>query len=457
MITLPIPRDNQLIAQAIASGSYRTRELLKIGGEDWSPAIENAVWGSEEIPLYLDALLSETLPDRLVGEPIELYSEVEGILVPQLLIPELVGGLSGPASSFETSGDSASVSEPGTTDFQAFSVGSLFNREDGAKFEFTKDYPGNTPEYIVRDLAFRLPFNKSHVNVQPVGSPILSFVRETDSPGFLPWDKIGDGLSRVASQVPYLFRDTAYAGFDARLDMPLGDVTEATPTYRAQDMEGWRPPVMSQVQYRFVVVYRQEEDGSEAFKPVYAEVPQYGRKTPSWAGATLWIPLDDTTEGARDTARQVAYDEATRMSRGMMHGEEFPLPIHDPRYERGDTFFVIGDEKDADALWQRVWQYKNLKHEHEDDGEGIGTQITDYTATVYDESKVDVPTMIVPASISHGVVETAGAPFGVKPGWFWINTNYADYLRHDESGFYVNPELSDGKVRHDEHGFWFSF
>lgn len=376
--TLPTEREQRVVEAAVRDPEQTTaRLILLIGGEDYSERMDEGEWGQSEIPISLDATLGGVLPARLENEEVRLSVEIGGIVVPQMV---------GYLSMTEVGEDLVS------TDLLSASAGALYGGENAIRIQEELSFPGNSPEYIAREAAYRMPYDKGAIRIDPLGFPTLAF--ENDE-GFRGEEEVGAILSRLDELKLYLFRDTADGGFEARA---ITRVSRRDPvrTYLAEDMPNWRPPPRAELYYADVAVFSPEG----RFEPVRARVEYRHLGRPPFAQQTKWIPLPDPTEEGSDSAAQIAFDEAERLS-NLTHRSGATLPAFDPLVGKGDPFRVEETFRDDDGTFDRAWacEIKSLRHPF---GESLDTE-ANYAGTIVEEERIRVPTLIVPA-LSAGML-----------------------------------------------------
>ena len=429
MITLASAKDHEKVFEASLdweASDLAPMLLLFVGEEDLSERLESGQYGQDLAPITLDGTLSGVLPLRLEGGPVRVEVEVGGVLVP---------GLRGFVSIPEEGDDRASTRQ------LASSAGALLSR---VKLRQVVEYPGNTPEYVVRDALYRLPYERGLVYVESVGTPILNFVLDG---GFTEEQSPQDILSRVEEQAPYSFRDTAYGGHVAEVSLGLGRAPEPFFVYDSSELLAWKRPARAMEQYAYVEVFRKNPDGSDAYRQT-AEVDYPGVDYPPFAGLTLSVPFDDETGDGPRRAQQHANDLALAHGRGLYSSD--PTLPYMPLLERNDAFGVRDVSEDDDGFWERVWLHRVDKFQHPF-SRGLETK-TSCQATVRDEQRVKAPTLVL-AAFSPGVLRTLGPPVGRDSGGLWFETNVAAVWKgKDEFGRWVDPALSNGLAGRDEFG-----
>ncbi|MEJ7871418.1 MAG: hypothetical protein WKF67_04105 [Rubrobacteraceae bacterium] len=247
MITLPSARDQDFIL-----GVSRNWEdsgvspilRLTIGGEDYSDRIPEGDVSQDGIAIDLEANLAGHLPLRLFGAPVFLEASIGGVGVP------LLRGLD-------------SRGEPG--DNRASTK--LMARSPGG---FADKYPLNeqvsisgTPAYIVRNALRRLPYEPGSIRVENVEAPYLNFNVGGEEGPFERDAHPADILSKVQEKVPpFVFRDDAWGGHNARVSAGLARIPEV-PDYmrfRAENLPFWKSPTLNIEQYAQVMVYKLNPD-----------------------------------------------------------------------------------------------------------------------------------------------------------------------------------------------------
>ena len=416
MIFVGSARDQQKVVEAISDPEgYEAHLGLLIEGSQGFESIDLSrfpagEWGQEEIPITLDATILD-LPARFQGGRVRLFSEIEGVVVPQ--VP-------GEKTMLMEAGDAYS------TDLISSSPGAYLNADDAIKFGEFQQYPGDSPEAVVWDIARRVPYDGSMVDIEPIPGIYLQYTGVSgDSPGFKAQDKTGDGFARVKKDVGYDYRDTVHRGLVAEIPKPLGRLSGGERTYPARRMPDWqqnRPKPTHQTRYRDVRVYAEDGDGNLLYEAI-EEVPyregSYSRLP--YEGQTLDIDIKDTSAEGYDNAKRRAVREALDLARTPYAGETM-LPTYDPLTERSDRFRVAETRRDGAELWDLLWVLRIEGYRHLYGGSGevatIGTRAR-YSAAILEEEKIDVPALIVPAQRSAGVVQT---PAPVVLGLTWAST-----------------------------------
>jgi hypothetical protein len=407
VIPLRSREDRRVVEEAHDNPEWFEERLgLFVGGEDWTHALRNARWGQEGLPIDLVATLAEDLPDRLDGAPVELFTEVEGIPIPQ--VPRGKSGLF-PGESY------------GLTELLAASPGAYANGDDAITLGELTEYLGETPDRIGLHAARLLPYDRSQIEMQTLDSPALTMAGSGDSPAFTAEEVVGDVFSRLTDAVGYEFRDTAHRGVRGFVPFPLARGQEITRRYSFADIPDWKRPRRQEARHHSVRVYRHNDDGTLAFESV-EEIPYVGLAHPPLPGQVLNILLEDEEgEGSAD-ARKRAMAEALELGRGWYEGD-----VTLPRYHAlvaADDRITVHERRasqDPAGVEELLWLLRVESYEHNVDppGEGssggsadssggasspvFGTRIG-YTAVVVERSRVDVPNLIVPRAPTRGVL-----------------------------------------------------
>lgn len=402
MIILPYKRQHDIVESAVLSGEqFRAQVVLILDGEDLSGRLEfqeNGTWGQDEIPLSLDFGVAGVLGRRFEDARCELYVELEGVRVPQM-----VGHVTTPTPG------GASPEEKVQTSLLSASAGALLPR---TTLDVYTQFQGVTPEYIVRDAVNRVGvYDRGQINIDPLGTPIFQMIQDQ---GFTPQETARDILSRIvddrsddsaAAKVPYLFRDTPRNGFNASIDNGLGTRTPVR-SYSATDIPDWVAPERKAERYSSVIVFR-ENEGATGDSPheeryaIFELAPvNYNRPVrPAFAHTGLYIPFEDTSADGPLRARQLAYDRATILGRGI-YGGSISLPSFDPLVERGDTYQIYEMHRDDDALWDRQWLISADGFSHTFDAFSLGTEVS-YSGTLIQEDPIRAPAFINPSAMGQ--------------------------------------------------------
>lgn len=262
-------------------------------------------------------------------------------------------------------------------------------------------YPGWTPDKVVRDCFSRLPHSRGASYVEPLSSPILNF--QAPDTHFWPEEKVADVLRRVQDQTPYVIRDNAWGGSVAQIARePASQYIEDYRVYSYNDFPNWRTPLPPDARYSEVVVYRRGEDGRDVFKPPRERVYYPRQKHIPPARAALRVSLDDTSEQAPQRARNLAAQLALRVGRGAFQDDSIVLPFFDPLIELQDVMFVYEDAEDIRGMWSRMWLMWIESYSH--DFRALTTTVS-YSAALIEEDEIKAPILAMPG-VSGGVVET---------------------------------------------------
>lgn len=335
MIELANQRDQDFVTEVSKDWQAASPiHLLEIGGEDFSDRIPQGDVRHDSIALTFNANLIGDLPLRLYGAPISLSLDIGGALVPRI---------EGRISLPEPNDDKAS------TKLTAASAGFAADKHP---LNERVEYSEVRPDYVVRDALRRLPYLPGSITVQNAESPILSFVRGGEEGPFEKEQFPNDILSKVAEKIPYLYCDTAWGGHKARISSGFRGVPNVPEHMRfhASELIFWKSPTLTLEQYSEVIVWRDNPDGSEAFKPARVEVSYVGRDFPPPIGFTLRIAFIGTDASE---AYQRAYEKASELRRGLY--KSAPVLPFKPLMERADAFTVTEGKEEEGAFYEREW------------------------------------------------------------------------------------------------------
>lgn len=398
--------EQEKVLEALQSNdaSIRTSFLIGRDEEDYGARFLEGDWGQGDIAIGLEGQLDRCLPRRLISSDatsVEMYVVVNGISIPQMM---------GCRTSMKINEDKMS------TDIGSASGGALLPE---VKLRQFTEYVG-PPESIVRDCLYRVAdvggYDKSQIDVDEIGTPILSFVGEE---GFRSEESAFDPLSRVFEQIPYISRDTASGGNKTTISQEFGRLEDVSRTFHASDLRNWAPPERADPLYSGVEVYRANEDGSDAYRE-HAEVFYYGVDEQPRANVVLTIPLNDVTAEGPANAATLANERALLLTMGLYKGTDLLLPYFYPLIQSLDVFKVLEDWEDDDGKWDRLWLLRADTYKHKRSrgqrqsstgvavsrgvqGPGYSTSIN-YTATLLEEDLIKPPALIVPA-ISAGILD----------------------------------------------------
>lgn len=452
MLTLSSKKDEEFILGAVEnweeSGVSPTL-LLMVGEEDYSDRIPTGDAAQDGIAITLEATFAGNLPLHLYGAPTTLSIAIAGVVVPMM---------QGLIALPESNDDKAS------TKLMAASTGSL---ADKYPLNTLVEYPGVSPDYVVRDALRRLPYPPGSVRVEGVDGPPLVCARGSNPGPFQADQKVSDILAAVEEKALYTYRDTAWGGHRAHVSGGLARVPEV-PThmrFREGDLLSWKSPSLTLEQVARVIVWKDNADGSPAFDPADATVTYVGRKYAPPAGLTLRIPF---TGADPEEAWQLAYDKVAELRRGLFKNEPI-IPFY-PLIERTDVF-TVAEVKDEDGtFYERDWLHYVDGWEQDwslEGGSSGGFQTkTTCSVTLLDEQTIKAPTLNL-GLISGGVISTPGLPMGSDVSGFWfdaetaISTTGQPWVGVDASGGWMDEEAAEGKagiyLSGDILGFWFDF
>lgn len=399
-MTIKLPRDQRAVQDALKNpeGSAFFFSLaiddLEVGDYiyegEWGAGSSGGAGanGSGNLgAISVDLTLGTRLPRGYDDAPSAFVVTVNGVDIPQM-----VGLTSLPEVTEDRAG----------TEFLAAS-----GLSEAARIELgdITQYPGWTPDLVIKDCFQRLPHARGYSEIDPLKNPILNF--QAPNAHFLPEEKVADVLKRVQDQTPYVIRDSAWGGCVASLALePAKEFIEDYRVYSSDDFPKWRPPPRKERRYSEVVVFRRGEDGRDAFEPQRASIYYPRQRHLPLYGASLWISLDDTTQEAPRRARNLANQMALRLGRGTFGDDSVILPFFDPLIELQDVFWVYEDWEDLAGYWSRSWLcwVDAYKHSFEE----LTTEVS-YSAALVEEQEIKAPALAM-AGLSSGVIQAVLSP-----------------------------------------------
>ena len=412
MLQLNSPTTQKRVVDAIVAANEGEGVEVRLGliakpasrsgaEEDLAPYAVDAEWGQEESPITLDATISGHLPNYLTTAPTSLYIEHDGILLPQV-----------PAAKTTT----VSSTTRNQTDLISSSPFSLSSGEDAIKMGRFTDYRGRSPERVAWDAAARLPYDKSRIRIDDVQRTSLDYNGAGEYPGFGAEEPVGAVFSRLSEErgVGYHYRDTADRGLVIYLQRPLGrghgDVPDGRfRVYSHSRLPNWETarPTPPALRYSAVRVFHNDpQTGRLLYESVWPVDYPEGVVKPH-RGRTKEIAIEDGSDTGPAYARSRAIREAQELARAPFEGADLTLPAFDPLIEKEDPFWVNERIRDFKGeVWEIFWRMRVSGYRHSYGATGTSggstkrsaaslTTTVSYTATVLNEDRIHVPTMLL--------------------------------------------------------------
>lgn len=410
-------REQDIAIEALESRAADIASTMFIGDipttdtpdRDYGLKITEAKWGQTGIPITLDVTVGALPPRAYENETIYFYSNVEGIPIQQLV------------GTWTASQTNTSKTRDATTEFLASSTGALLSRKQLAGWT---EYQGLYPHEIIRDVVRRLPYDS--IRIEETDRPLLVLTRQN---GFKPQAKCSDVLSKVFQAVPnYIPFDTAFNGFECRLDRGLGAADDITRTFDAEDIPDWIPPTRATDLYSHVEVYQYTSDGLDYAFYARADIYYFGLDKQPEPDTPLSIELQADPENllTQEDADNLARDLAAQHSRGLFAGQ-YTLPYFWPFIEKRDLMAVEEIRRDEGGVWNRRWLMGVTSYNHQRQASGYSTQVN-FSATLDVEEKIAVPTIIVPSSVSLGVLSTPPPPYWREGDYLHFNLDELSWV-----------------------------
>jgi len=427
MLRLASDLNQRKVRQAIEAAADGERYEVRLGlfasGEDYSERFEKGEWGQHEQAITLDASITGYVPRTFVDKKVNLYVEVDGVLIPQVPAQK---------SAILPSDDAYS------TDILASSAASLATGEDAIKLGSFTEYRGLRPEKVAFDALRRLPYRKNLIDVSGVKGMVLNWYGSgvTSQGGFEAQEPVGAVLSRLKDPegVAYDFQDTAFGGVKARrldpLRFPNGDAPDYHyRQYTSDQFADWdlgRPTPPSE-RFSHIRVYKTDpitgrlawEHVEEVQYPPFVTPPQKHRTK-----EIRWPDTQDDEDAQRWTARERCVKEAMFQARLICEGDELTLPAFDPLLERRDPIWVVEQFADGeDAFYETSWRLRVSDYRHTF-GQGttrnshVGSLDTTvgYQAAILSEEKIKRGfTFLSPLTRTNGSVALTTPLYGVLP------------------------------------------
>jgi hypothetical protein len=382
--------------------------ILKIGGEDFSDRIPQGDYSHDGIALTLEALFVNGVPLKYWDyAPVELDVTLEGRTAP---------ALRGLMALIEPE------DERPHDKITAASAGSL---ADKTPLNETVTWAAEKPHNALRSALRRLPYNQRRVEVALVDEPPL-YAGQGQSEEAFPADNMVNALlDKVREKVPYVLRDTAWGGHKATVSPGLAKIPEIPEYLRfsSEDLPWWKSPALALQRYAYVVVFKLNPDGSDAFDPAVANVTPFNPDYP-----TPRIPERIPWTGDAASAQQHAYERAKYLSRGQFKSEPGLPPF--VLLERTDVFTVTeAKQEDEGGFYEREWIHYTDSFEQSWGGGGSsrgqssnGWQ-TNPTCSVglLNEQFVKAPTLPL-GTLTGGIYKTP-TPEPVLTGVSWASTD----------------------------------
>lgn len=460
------------VRRDLAAGEVDIAFIITLEGVSLGMEVTAAQWGNDTSgpSISADITLADVLPRRLEGGAVKFDIGVNGILVPQAM---------GRQSYSDTAGGSSGGGSQQSSDLQKRAVTDLIFATNAIHFQETTlddyvEYDGWTPEDVLRDAISRVGYR--HTSIYPVGEPLLYYTHDRNDSRFKPEQTVADIVSAVAPQTNWVMRDTGNGGFIAAPDIELGRDASvpAQRHFNSGDIVDWRRPPRKGNRYSDVVVFRVNPDGTDDYREI-APVFYRNQIAPAHHNA-FYISLPDDSPDANEKATQLAYDMARRFGRGVF-ADTITWPYFDPTLEQQQPFRVDDYDRDIEGSWQRSWLCwvdtfkQQLQWNASSTGGGSGatgtsgggssgagngltptastplSSVVDYTGTLLEESKVEIPTLIVPGISTNILTQLFYiAAQGLSARTDISNAVTLDVSDNDTAGRYFEPTTSRHQI-----------
>lgn len=213
-------------------------------------------------------------------------------------------------------------------------------------------YGGILPSSLHRQLAERLPYDPSRIEIRQVPAPPINRLGDD---GFAPEAKLEDGREAAEGEGGTVRFDTALGGYEVMPSPGLGGGKHPRFSYDVQNevLEGSWDYSPAREQYRSVVVFRLNEDGTFAIRQT-ANVDWSAFPYPPRVGITLYQTISDTSASAATYAKNLARTLAAEAGLGIFSFSGVEVPF-EPRYEPYDEGYFVERYEDEDGMWEERW------------------------------------------------------------------------------------------------------
>lgn len=417
MIQLETQERTERIKQAIEDREPARVVSFSLGGEEYASRFEGGTieHPKDGVAMVLDTTLAGSLPGRLENASINIRVEMGGIL-----LPRFVGYLS---SARKTGG---------RVEVRAGSLGSYL--PDVALGSFFQTLNEPAAHVVRRGVVGRLPY----ANVSVEESTVT--ITRMGEDGFERIASVADLLSVVSEQSNLVFFDDVFRGFRGVLNPGTGEGRPVVWRYHENDPGvEWTPPKGERARYTHVEVYRQNENGTDAFVPQRAAVNFTGIGFRPPVESVKYVPFDDTSPDVQRKARELANQLAARET--AVVGDHTLVVPYNPLLEKTDVVVVTDEEEGDGGYTERhwacvVWNPKEvLAHRHELTGTAILLSDEFHPVRERVELGVSVGVASPPVGLDAAddlYFDTDGPGYGV---WYGL----------DENGYlWIDPDLSGG-------------
>lgn len=279
-------------------------------------------------------------------------------------------------------------------------------------------YNNATPQFVIRDAVTRIPYyDRGRIRIPNFDTPLISrgiggtgAAQGGASDAFTDEQHPVDIISSVAEEIDFVYFDTALGGFVAIPNPGVGEGAPLAWSYEvgtAEVLDTFTEPTFATPDEQFtkVTVRDKYEDGRYRIKQSWP-VSYASLLYPPAATATMYLPFTDTDPEAWQAARQLAFDTAAKLSKGLFNGQI--TVAFNPFLEPYDVISIYDEHEDSSGKYRRQWQcvIEGISHVF---GAGISTALS-FSATLIRTERID-DTSILPDPLSAGVASTPVAGF----------------------------------------------
>lgn len=327
---------------------------------------------------------------------------------------------------------------------------------DKATLDSQVTYNNRTPEYVIRDAVYRIPYyDRGRVRIPAFGTPLIS--RGIGGTGVNQSGQVNaftdeqhpiDILSSIQEEVDFVYFDTAMGGFQVLPNPGVGEGTPLAWSYEvdsAEVLDTFHEPTFATPDEQFTRVVVRDRYESGAYR-VYQEWPvSYANLFyPPAATSTLYLNFTDATPGAYQEARQLAFDTARRLGSGLFNGSI--TVAFNPFLEPYDMISIFDEHEDTTGKYRRHWQcvIDGINHRF---GEGVSSELS-FSATLVRTERIDDTQIIVdPYAVGVAPTPIAGFVLGIDYIGEWVDSariTGPHWAGDDETdpGDFFDPELA---------------
>lgn len=411
--------------------------------------------GGSETCWKLDAQITERINLEQRNAPVRMTVDIEGIVMTSLKARVTLP-----------------VAQTGfVTNLLASTPGALLDKISLREFV---EYNSKTPQWVIRDAAYRVGYyDRSQVFIPAFDKPVINLIQED---AFKEDGKPRAILDAIAPEVDCLYYDTQLGGLRTLKDPGIGEGADVEWTYNTNSPEvmefagmTWATP---DEQFTEVVVRSPLSDPKATngtgpggrFQFWYEWGVDYSElEWPPCTGQTMWVTFDTIEDdpdpvGTQLDARQLAFKNADRLSRGLWTGSIKVAFNH--LLEPGDVIMIEDDDEDDDGFFHKIWRcvIKSVSWGIEETSLYTTLEVQ---AILLSNERLPAYVLSLPG-VSAGTTSpgVAHLPFGIDAGGLWLdpskamNSDGVLWMGVDAGGLWIDPALSEGRAGIDSGGLY---